>query len=29
MSVQPYLKMSFGAVRVEGPAVVEISLKKS
>lgn len=28
MSVQPYLKMSFGAVRVEGPAVVEISLKK-
>ena len=29
MSVQPYLKMSFGAVRVEGPAVVEISLKKA
>jgi hypothetical protein len=29
MSVQPYVKMSFGAVRVEGPAVVEISLKKS
>lgn len=28
MSVQPYLKMSWGAVRVEGPAVVEISLKK-
>ena len=28
-SVQPYVKMSFGAVRVEGPAVVEISLKKS
>lgn len=28
MSVQPYVKMSFGAVRVEGPAVVEISLKK-
>lgn len=28
MSVQPYLKMSFGAVRVEGPAVVEIALKK-
>jgi len=27
-SVQPYVKMSFGAVRVEGPAVVEISLKK-
>lgn len=27
-SVQPYLKMSFGAVRVEGPAVVEIALKK-
>lgn len=27
-SIQPYLKMSFGAVRVEGPAVVEISLKK-
>lgn len=29
MAVQPYVKMSFGAVRVEGPAVVEISLKKS
>jgi hypothetical protein len=29
MAVQPYLKMSFGAVRVEGPAVVEISLKKA
>jgi len=28
-STQIYLKMSFGAVRVEGPAVVEISLKKS
>lgn len=28
MAVQPYVKMSFGAVRVEGPAVVEISLKK-
>lgn len=28
MAVQPYLRMSFGAVRVEGPAVVEISLKK-
>ncbi len=28
-SIQPYVKMSFGAVRVEGPAVVEISLKKS
>lgn len=28
-SVQPYVKMSFGAVRIEGPAVVEISLKKS
>lgn len=28
MAVQPYCKMSFGAVRVEGPAVVEISLKK-
>ncbi len=28
-SVQPYMKHSFGAVRVEGPAVVEISLKKS
>ena len=28
MSVQPYVKMSFGAVRVEGPAVVEIALKK-
>lgn len=28
-AIQPYLKMSFGAVRVEGPAVVEISLKKS
>ena len=27
-SVQPYVKMSFGATRVEGPAVVEISLKK-
>lgn len=29
MAIQPYLRMSFGAVRVEGPAVVEISLKKS
>jgi len=29
MAVQPYLRMSFGAVRVEGPAVVEISLKKA
>jgi len=29
MSVQPYVKMSWGAVRVEGPAVVEIALKKS
>lgn len=29
MAMQPYVKMSFGAVRVEGPAVVEISLKKS
>lgn len=29
MAVQPYLRMSFGAVRVEGPAVVEIALKKS
>ena len=29
MAVQPYCRMSFGAVRVEGPAVVEISLKKS
>ncbi len=28
MATQPYMKMSFGAVRVEGPAVVEISLKK-
>lgn len=28
MAVQPYVKMSFGAVRVEGPAVVEIALKK-
>ncbi len=28
MSTQPYVKMSFGAVRIEGPAVVEISLKK-
>ena len=28
-SVQSYVKMSFGATRVEGPAVVEISLKKS
>ncbi len=28
MSIQPYVKMSFGAVRVEGPAVVEIALKK-
>lgn len=28
MAVQPYVRMSFGAVRVEGPAVVEISLKK-
>lgn len=28
-ALQPYLKMSFGAVRVEGPAVVEISLKKA
>lgn len=28
MSVQPYVKMSWGAVRVEGPAVVEILLKK-
>lgn len=27
-ALQPYLAMSFGAVRVEGPAVVEISLKK-
>jgi len=27
-SVQPYVKMSFGATRVEGPGVVEISLKK-
>lgn len=27
-AIQPYVKMSFGAVRVEGPAVVEISLKK-
>lgn len=27
-SVQAYMKHSFGAVRVEGPAVVEISLKK-
>ena len=29
MSIQPYVKMSWGAVRVEGPAVVEIALKKS
>lgn len=28
MAVQPYCRMSFGAVRVEGPAVVEITLKK-
>ena len=28
MAIQPYLRMSFGAVRVEGPAVIEISLKK-
>ena len=28
-SVQAYMCHSFGAVRVEGPAVVEISLKKS
>ncbi len=28
MSVQVYVRHSFGAVRVEGPAVVEISLKK-
>ena len=28
MAVQPYMKHSFGAVRIEGPAVVEISLKK-
>ena len=28
-SVQPYMKHSFGAVRIEGPAVVEISLKKA
>lgn len=28
MAVQPYCRMSFGAVRVEGPAVVEIALKK-
>ncbi len=28
MSIQPYVKMSFGAVRIEGPAVVEIALKK-
>ena len=28
MATQPYVRMSFGAVRVEGPAVVEISLKK-
>ena len=27
-SVQAYMRHSFGAVRVEGPAVVEISLKK-
>jgi len=27
-ALQPYLRMSFGAVRVEGPAVVEIALKK-
>jgi len=29
MSMQPYVRMSFGAVRVEGPAVAEITLKKS
>ncbi len=29
MAVQVYMRHSFGAVRVEGPAVVEISLKKS
>ena len=28
-SIQTYVAMSFGAVRQEGPAVVEISLKKS
>lgn len=28
-SVQVYMRHSFGAVRVEGPAVVEIALKKS
>lgn len=28
MSVQVYVRHSFGAVRVEGPAVVEIALKK-
>lgn len=28
-SLQPYMAHSFGAVRVEGPAVVKISLKKS
>ncbi len=28
MATQPYMKHSFGAVRIEGPAVVEISLKK-
>lgn len=28
-SVQAYMRHSFGAVRVEGPAVVEISLKKN
>ena len=27
-ALQPYVAMSFGAVRTEGPAVVEISLKK-
>ena len=29
MAVQVYVRHSFGAVRVEGPAVVEILLKKS
>jgi hypothetical protein len=29
MAMQPYVKMSWGAVRVEGPAVVEIALKKA
>jgi len=29
MAVQVYVRHSFGAVRVEGPAVVEIALKKS